>query len=322
MRAIQINQLGGPEVLTPVDLPTPEPGPGQVRLRHKALGVNFIDTYQRTGLYPVSLPAVLGSEIAGVVEALGDGVVDVAVGDRVGWISRGGGYAEASIAPADRLIHLPDEVSFEVAAASLLKGLTAEFLVRRLWPLTSGDTVLVHAAAGGVGSLLVQWLVHTGVSVIGTAGSPEKAELARRHGCRDVILYRDEDVLARVRELTGGHGVSVAFDSVGKDTFEASLGSLARRGLFVSYGNASGPVPPIAPLRLSQGGSLFMTRPTLFDFIATREELHAAAASLFEVIASGAVKVEIGARRPLSDVRQVHEDLEARRTTGATVLVP
>jgi NADPH:quinone reductase len=322
MRAVQLRRLGGPEVLESVDLPTPEPGPTQVRIRHKAIGLNFIDTYQRTGLYPIPLPAVLGQEVAGVVEAVGADVSHVAVGDRVACLVRGGGYAEASVASADQLVRLPDAVDFDTAAAALLKGLTAELLARRLRPLHAGDTVLVHAAAGGVGSILVQWLVHLGIRVIGTAGSAEKIEIARRHGCAHVIAYREADVAAQVRKLTNGAGVEVAFDSVGKDTAEASLASLAKRGLFVSYGNASGPVAPIAPLQLSRGGSLFMTRPTLFDYIDTPERLQDAAKALFDVIASGDVKIEIGSRRPLSEVRQAHEALEARLTTGATGVCP
>ena len=322
MKAVQIARTGGPEVLEVVDRPLPEPGPGQVRVRHAAIGLNFIDTYQRTGLYPTTLPAVLGRELAGVVEAVGPEVSGLQPGDRVASGTAEGGYAEASVQPARRLVRLPDSVSFETAAAAMLKGMTAEMLVRRLWTVAAGDTVLVHAAAGGVGMLLTQWLAHAGVRVIGTAGSAEKAAAARAHGCEEVILYREEDVAARVRALTGGEGVRVAYDSVGKDTVEASLASLGKRGLFVSYGNASGPVPPVAPLRLSQAGSLFMTRPTLFDYVDTPAALAASATALFEVIESGAVKVEIGQRFALADVRQAHEALEARRTTGATVLIP
>ena len=322
MKAIQIACTGGPQVLQEVELPLPEPGPGQVRVRHAAIGLNFIDTYQRTGLYPTALPAVLGRELAGVVEAVGPEVAGFTPGDRVASGTAEGGYAEASVQPAGRLVHLPASISFETAAAAMLKGMTAEMLVRRLWPLAAGDTVLVHAAAGGVGMLLTRWLAHMGVRVIGTAGSAEKAAAARAHGCEEVILYRQEDAAARVRALTDGQGVRIAYDSVGKDTVEASLASLAKRGLFVSYGNASGPVPPIAPLRLSQAGSLFMTRPTLFDYVDTPEALAASAAALFEVIESGAVKVEIGQRFALADARQAHEALEARRTTGATVLIP
>jgi NADPH:quinone reductase len=322
MQAIQITRHGGPDVLTLADLPLRDPGPGQVRVRHRAIGLNFIDTYQRTGLYPISLPAVLGREIAGVVDAVGDDVETVQPGDRVGCAAADGGYAEASIQSAGALVRLPDWLEFETAAAVLLKGLTTDMLVNRLWPVGEGDTVLVHAAAGGVGLILCQWLAHRGVRVIGSVGSPEKAELARQHGCADVILYRQEDVATRVRDLTDGKGVRIAYDSVGKDTAEASLAALSKRGLFVSYGNASGPAPAIEPLRLSRGGSLFMTRPTLYDYVETPERLRTAADSLFEVLHIGAVKVEVGARWPLSEARRAHEALEARQTTGATILLP
>lgn len=323
MRAIQITRTGGPEVLELADLPLPAPGPGQARVAHRAIGLNFIDTYQRAGLYPLALPAVLGNEAAGVVDAVGDGVETVRVGDRVAYASIPGAYAEASLVKAERLVKLPDSVSFETAAAVTLKGLTAEFLALRTWPLATGDTVLVHAAAGGVGSILTQWLHHLGVRVIGVVGTEAKAELAHRQGCAETIVHGDGvDIAERVRALTGGDGVMVVYDSVGKATFEASLKSLARRGLLVSFGNASGPVPPIAPLELSRNGSLFLTRPTLGDYISTRKELETAAAALFQVIASGVVKVEIGQTWSLAEVRQAHEALEGRTTTGATVLIP
>lgn len=322
MRAVQITCTGGPEVLELVDLPTPEPGPGEVRVRHIAVGLNFIDTYQRTGLYPVRLPAVLGREMAGVVEAVGAGVTRFKPGDRVASGSATAAYAEASVQPVDQLVHLPDRIGFETAAAAMLKGMTSEMLVRRLWPLKAGDTVLVHAAAGGVGLLLSQWLAHLGVTVIGTVGSEEKAALGRAHGCSEVILYRRKDVAKRVSQLTGGRGVQVVYDSIGKDTAETSLASVAKRGLFVSYGNASGAVAPIAPLRLSQAGSVFMTRPTLYDYIDTPEALQASAAVLFDVVQAGSVKVNIGQRWPLADVRQAHDALEARQTTGSTLLTP
>jgi NADPH2:quinone reductase len=322
MRAVRITRTGGPEVLELADLPPPAPGPGQALVRHKAIGLNFIDTYQRAGLYPLTLPAILGNEASGVVEAVGDGVEAVEVGDRVAYASIPGAYAEASVVKADRLVKLPDSISFETAAALMLKGLTSEFLLR-IWPLAKGDTVLVHAAAGGVGSILTQWLHHLGVGVIGVVGTEAKAELARGQGCTDTIVHGDGvDVARRVRALTGGDGVKVVYDSVGKATFQASLKSLARRGLLVSFGNASGPVPPVAPLELSRNGSLFLTRPTLGDYIKTRAELETAAAALFEAIASGAVKVEIGQTWPLAEVRAAHEALEGRRTTGATVLIP
>jgi NADPH:quinone reductase len=322
MLAIQVTRTGGPEVLEAIDLPVPEPGPGQVRVHHHAIGLNFIDTYQRSGLYPVRMPAVLGQEGAGVVDALGEGVSSWALGERVAYTGQTGAYAAFHVVPAARLIRLPDAVSFEVAAASMLKGMTAEFLLRRCYPLKAGETILVHAAAGGVGTILVQWAKRIGAVVIGAVGSPAKAELARADGCDHVILYRDEDVPARVREITGGLGVRVAYDSVGKDTFEGTLASLGRRGLFVSFGNASGPAPAVEPGRLSRAGSLFLTRPTLGDYIATPEELAASAAALFEVVASGAVKIKIGQTFPLAETRRAHEALEGRQTIGASLLIP
>jgi NADPH2:quinone reductase len=322
MRAVQIHQTGGPDVLELIDLDLPAPGPKELLVKHAAIGLNFIDTYQRSGLYPLALPTVLGREGAGVVEAVGEGVADFKPGDRVAYVTAGGAYADFNALPAEKAIHLPDAIAFETGAACMLKGMTAEFLAEQIWPLSAGDTVLVHAAAGGVGVILAQWLHHRGVKVIGTAGSAEKAAFAKAHGCDHVILYRDVDVAAEVRALTDGEGVKVAYDSVGKDTVEASLGSLAKRGLFVTFGNASGPVPPVAPLELSRRGSLFMTRPTLFDYIATPAAFRASAGALFEMIASGAVKVEIGQRFSLANVRSAHEALESRKTTGATVLVP
>jgi NADPH2:quinone reductase len=322
MRAIQIHRTGGPEVLELIELDPPTPGPGEILVKHAAIGLNFIDTYQRSGLYPLDLPTVLGREAAGVVEAVGEGVADFEPGDRVAYVTAGGAYADYNALPADQAIRLPDAIAFETGAACMLKGMTAEFLAEQIWPLSAGDHVLVHAAAGGVGAILCQWLHHRGVKVIGTAGSAEKVEFAKAHGCDHVIAYRDADVAAEVRALTDGQGVKVAYDSVGKDTAEASLGSLAKRGLFVTFGNASGPVPPVAPLELSRRGSLFMTRPTLFDYIATPAAFRASAGALFEMIASGAVKIEIGQRFALADVRSAHEALESRATTGATVLVP
>ena len=322
MLAIQAREAGGPDVLEAVDVEKPAAGSGQVLVRNAAIGLNFIDTYQRSGLYPVRFPAVLGQEAAGVVDALGDGVTRFKVGDRVAYSGQLGAYAEQQVVAAERAVALPDAVSFEAAAASLLKGMTAEFLVLRCYPVQAGQTVLVHAAAGGVGTLLVQWLKTLGASVIGTVGSDAKAALARRLGCEQVILYRHEDVAARVREITGGAGVPVAYDSVGKDTFEATLKSLARRGMFVSFGNASGPVPAFEPLRLSRAGSLYLTRPTLFDYIATTAELDESAGQLFAMIASGKLEVEIGQRFKLADARAAHEALESRDTIGASVLLP
>lgn len=322
MLAIQLSRTGGPEVLESVSLDTPSPGPGQVLVRHEAVGVNFIDTYLRSGLYPMPLPAVLGGEAAGIVEALGDGVTRLAVGDRVGYSGGAGGYAQYAAVAADRAVRLPGGISFETAAACLLKGMTTEFLVRRCYPLKAGETILVQAAAGGVGTLLVQWAKHLGATVIGTVGSEAKADLARSLGCDHVILYRHEDVAKRVREITGGAGVPVAYDSVGKDTFEGTLASLSRRGLFVTFGNASGPVPPLAPLRLMQGGSLFLTRPTLADYVRTPEELDDSAGRVFGLIVDGTLRIEIGQRFPLAQAEAAHRALEGRETLGATVLIP
>lgn len=321
MRAVQIQRTGGPEVLEVVELPEPRPGPGEILIRHEAIGLNFIDTYHRSGLYPMRLPAVLGNEGAGVVEAAGEGVERFQVGDRVGYAGVAGGYAELRTCPAARAVKLPDGVSTRLAAAALLKGMTAEFLLRRCFQVKSGDAILVHAAAGGVGMILSQWGRALGARVIGTAGSPEKADIARAHGCEEVILYRDEDVAERVKALTGGEGVRVVYDGVGADTFEASLASLGRRGVLVTYGNASGPVPAFAPLKLIRG-SLYVTRPTLADYIATTEELDESASALFEVLASGAVKIEIGQEFPLAEARRAHEALEGRATVGSTLLIP
>jgi NADPH2:quinone reductase len=321
MLAIQAVRTGGPEVLEAVDLPLPAPSPGQILVRHQAVGLNFIDTYHRSGLYPLKIPAVLGLEAAGLVEAVGDGVERFRTGDRVAYSSTLGAYAETAVVPADRAVRVPEAISLETAAAALLKGMTAEFLVRRCHRVEPGQTVLVHAAAGGVGSILVQWAKALGATVIATVGSEAKAALAGQHGADHVILYHREDVAARVLEITDGQGVAVVYDGVGKDTFEASLKSLGRRGVLVTFGNASGPVPPVAPLELS-GKSLFLTRPRLFDYIATTRELDDSAAALFAVLESGAVKIEIGQTFPLAEARAAHEALEGRRTTGATVLIP
>jgi NADPH2:quinone reductase len=322
MLAIRAREAGGPEVLEAVEVETPAPRPGQVLVRNQAIGLNFIDTYQRSGLYPIRFPAVLGQEAAGVVEALGEGVARFKVGDRVAYSGQTGAYAQYQAVAAERAVALPDGVSFETAAASLLKGMTTEFLVRRCYPLKAGETTLVHAAAGGVGTLVVQWAKSLGATVIGTVGSEEKAQLARELGADHVILYRSEDVPARVKEITAGAGVPIAYDSVGKDTFEGTLASLSRRGLFVSFGNASGPVPAFEPLRLSRAGSLFFTRPTLFDYIATTAELDESAGQLFSMIGSGKLRIEIGQRFRLADARQAHEALESRATIGASVLLP
>lgn len=321
MRAVQIQRTGGPEVLELVELDDPTPGPGEILIRQEAVGLNFIDTYYRTGLYPMQLPAVLGAEGAGVVEAVGEGVTRFAPGDRAGYAMGFGAYSDLRTYSADRAVRLPDGVSARVAAASLLKGMTAEFLLRRCYPVKPGDAILIHAAAGGVGMILSQWGKALGALVIGTAGSAEKARIAKVHGCDDVILYREEDVAARVKAITGGAGVRVVYDGVGADTFEASLASLGRRGVLITYGNASGPVPPVAPLKLMRG-SLYLTRPTLFDYIATTAELDESAAALFHVLESGAVEIEIGQEFPLAEARQAHEALEARQTVGSTLLIP
>jgi len=322
-KAIRVHSHGGPEVLRWEDVEVGRPGPGQVRLRHTAIGLNFIDTYHRTGLYPAELPAVLGMEAAGVVEEVGPDVTEVAPGDRVAYASPPlGAYAEARLMTADRLVPLPDEIGDDVAAAVILKGMTAEYLVLRTHRVQPGETVLVHAAAGGVGLLLSQWAKHLGATVIGTAGSDEKASLAREHGCDHTIVYTREDFVARVRELTGGRGVPVVYDSVGAATWEGSLDCLQPLGLMVSFGNASGAVPPFPPGDLATKGSLFLTRPTLMTYNADRRDLLASAKALFEVLRSGAVRAAVSQTRPLQEAAQAHRDLEARRTTGSTVLLP
>lgn len=321
--AVRIHQTGGPDVLRWEVVHPGDPGPGEVRVRHAAIGVNFIDTYYRTGLYATKLPAVLGSEAAGVVEAIGEGVTLVAEGDRVAYATGPlGAYAEARNIPAAHLVKVPNGIDDMTAAASMLKGMTAQYLVRRTHPVQKGETILVHAAAGGVGLILCQWAKHLGAIVIGTVGSEEKAKLAREHGCDHIVFYRTEDVPARVRELTGGVGVPVVYDSVGKDTFAASLDCLHPRGLLVTFGQSSGPVPPFDPRLLSQKGSLFLTRPTLGDYVRARTELESTARELFDVIASGAVRIRAAQTYPLRDAERAHLDLEARKTTGSTVLLP
>lgn len=322
MRAVRFEKTGGPEVLELVTVDAPEPKAGQARVRHEAIGINFIDTYHRTGLYPVKLPCIPGGEAAGVVEAVGEGVTRVKIGDRVAYSGGFGAYAEANVVSADRLVKVPAGIDARTAAAILLKGMTTEAFIRRTYPVRAGETVLVHAAVGGVGQIMTQWLKALGATVIATVGSEAKAAMARELGADHVILYREQDVAAEVRRITGGRGVPVAYDSVGKDTFEGTLGSLARRGLFVSFGNASGPVPPFAPARLAQGGSLYLTRPTLFDYIVTTEELEASAAAVFDVVRSGKVKIEVGQTFGLDQARQAHEALEARATVGASLLIP
>ncbi len=322
-KAIRIHEHGGPEVLRYEDVDLPAPGPGEVRLRQSAVGLNFIDVYHRTGLYPVKLPSGIGMEAAGVVEETGEGVQTLKAGDRVAYASPPlGSYAEARNMPADRLVRIPDGIDDRQAAAMMLQGMTVEYLIRRTYPVKSGEVVLWHAAAGGVGLIACQWLKHLGATVIGTVGSEEKAALARSHGCDHTLNYRDEDIAARVREITGGAGVPVVYDSVGKDTFEASLDSLRPLGMLVSFGNASGPVPPFQAGILAQKGSLYFTRPTLMTYTAEREDLQASAAALFEVVQTGVVKIEVNQTYPLAETAQAHRDLEARKTTGSTVLLP
>jgi len=321
--AIRISELGGPEVLRLEQVEVGEPGQGQVLVRHTAIGVNFIDTYHRTGLYPVSLPATLGMEAAGVVEAVGASVGEVAVGDRIAYACPPpGAYAEERLIAADRLVRLPDQISDTQAAAMMLKGMTAEYLLRRTYPVSRGETVLIHAAAGGVGLLLCQWAAHLGATVIGTVGTEAKAELAASHGCHHPVVYTSDDFVERVTQLTDGEGVAVVYDSVGAATWEGSLACLRPRGMMVSFGNASGPVPPFAPGELAARGSLFLTRPTLMTYTATRRDLERSAAELFAVVAAGAVKVEVNQTYPLAEAAQAHRDLEGRRTTGSSLLLP
>jgi NADPH2:quinone reductase len=323
MKAIQIRRFGGPDVLEVNDVPVPVPAAGEALVRHVAIGLNFIDTYHRSGLYPLAFPAGLGLEAAGVVESVGAGVTGLAPGDRVAYCSPPpGAYAEQRAFPAEKLVRLPAGIDERTAAAAMLKGLTAWYLLRRSYPVRAGDAVLVYAAAGGVGLILSQWAASLGVRVIGVASTPAKAALARANGCAEVVLADDPQFVAKVRELSGGAGVAAAYDSVGKSTFLQSLDCLRRHGVMVSYGNASGPVEPFTPLELAKRGSLYVTRPTLFDFIATRPELEAGTAELFGLIARDTVKVSVGQTYALADVAQAHRDLEGRRTTGSTLLLP
>ena len=320
---IRIHKTGGPEVLRYESVETGEPGPGQVRLRQTACGLNFIDVYMRTGLYPVpELPATLGMEAAGVVEATGDDVTELAPGDRVAYAMTLGGYAEARLINADKLIKLPDSIDEQTAAAMMLKGLTAHYLLFRTYPVQAGDTILVHAAAGGVGLLLCQWAKHLGATVLGSVGSKEKAELAMAHGCDQPIFYREENIAQRVRELTHGEGVAVVYDSVGQATFEASLDSLRPFGVLATFGNSSGKVKDFDPNILAPKGSLYVTRPTLATHTATRELLDEGAQRLIEVVSKGIVKININQTYSLADTAQAHRDLEDRKTTGSTVLLP
>lgn len=321
--AIRIHQTGGPDVLCWEAVDVPAPAPGEATVRHHAVGLNYIDTYHRTGLYPLPLPSGIGLEGAGVVEAVGEGVTEVKVGDRVAYAGGPiGAYAEVRNIPAQRLLILPDSIGFETGAAMLLQGLTAAYLLRKTYRVQPGDAVLIHAAAGGVGLIACQWAKALGATVIGTVGSPAKAELAKAHGCDHVIDYSTENFTQRVRDITGGEGVPVVYDGVGKDTFMGSLDCLRPMGMMVSYGNASGPVPPVDLILLSQKGSLFITRPTLMTYTAKRADLVALGAELFERVASGQVRIEVNQRYALKDAAQAHRDLEARKTTGSTILLP
>ncbi|HXW10158.1 MAG TPA: quinone oxidoreductase [Steroidobacteraceae bacterium] len=321
-QAIRVHQYGGPEVMLWEDLETRPPDKGEALVRHTAIGLNFIDVYERTGLYGGVLPTGLGHEAAGVVEAVGRGVRGIAVGQRVAYaVSTPGAYAEEAVVRADRLVPVPDDVSDRLAAAALLKGLTAQVLLRRTYRVARDTVVVVHAAAGGVGSILVQWAAHLGARVIAVVGSAAKADAVRALGCRDVLV-QGEDLAVRVKELSDGQGAHVVYDSVGKDTFFASLDSLRPLGLMVSYGNASGPVPPIAPLELARRGSLFLTRPVLFSYVTRRSGLLRSAKELFDVVGHGVVRIEIGQTYALRDVQRAHRDLQERRTVGSTVLLP
>ncbi len=322
VHAIRIHSHGGPEVLRWEEIDLAPPGPREVLVRQTAVGLNYIDTYHRTGLYPLDLPAVLGREAAGIVEAVGTGTVELREGDRVAYALHPGAYAEAQLVPEACLVPLPAEIGDRTAAAMMLKGLTAHYLVRRTHRVAPGDAVLIHAAAGGVGSIACQWAKHLGATVIGTVGSEDKAELARANGCDHTLLYREEDVVARVREITRGRGVRVVYDSVGRATFEQSLDCLAPLGLLVSFGQSSGSVAPLDVGRLATKGSLFLTRPTLATYVARREDLLAAARELFELVRGGVLRVGIGQTYPLREAERAHRDLEARRTTGSTLLIP
>jgi len=321
--AIIVNEFGGPEVLKFGSLDIGAPERGTVRIRHTAIGLNFIDIYHRTGLYPLPTPFVPGLEAAGMIEAVGDGVTGFSIGDRIAYPAGPlGAYAESRVIPAANIVKLPDDVSDEDAAALMLKGCTVEFLTERLFAAKAGDAVLWHAAAGGLGLIACQWLSSKGVSVIGTVGSKEKAALARANGCAHTILYREEDFTKRVREITGGKGVPVVYDSVGKDTFMGSLDCLSPRGMMVTFGNATGAVPAVEPGILAQKGSLMLTRPTLMHYVATREDLELSTSRVFEMIASGAIKADINQRFALQDAAKAHEALAGRATTGQTILVP
>ena len=318
--AIRVHKVGGPEVLQWEKVEAGEPGPGQVRLRQEAAGLNFIDVYHRTGLYPQPLPFTPGTEGAGLVEAVGADVEHVKVGDRVAYAGPIGGYAEERLIGADRLVKLPDNISSEQAAGMMLQGMTAQMLLRSVFPVAKGDTILIHAAAGGVGLILCQWASALGATVIGTVGTEEKAELAKEHGCHHPIVYSKQDFVAEIQRITGGEKLPVVYDSVGRDTFMRSLDCLKPRGLMVSFGQSSGAVEPFSPNVLAQKGSLYLTRPTMFTYTATREQLEQSAGELFAIVESGKVKIEVQQRFPLKDAAEAHRELQARRTTGSTIL--
>jgi NADPH2:quinone reductase len=319
--AIRIHEIGGPGVLKWDEVEVGDPGPGQVRLRQEAAGLNFIDVYHRTGLYPQPLPFTPGVEGAGVVEAIGSEVDNVKVGDRVGYAGPIGGYAEERLIEADRVVKLPKSIDAEHAAAMMLQGMTAQMLLRSVFPVAKGDTILIHAAAGGVGLIMCQWAAALGATVIGTVGTEEKAELVRAHGCAHPIVYSKQNFVAEVQRITDGEKLPVVYDSVGRDTFMKSLDCLKMRGLMVSFGNASGAPEPIAPGVLAQKGSLYLTRPTLYHYIASRQQLEQSAGELFEMVTSGKVKIEVQQRFALKDAAEAHQALEGRKTTGSTVLV-
>jgi len=322
-KAIRFHKTGGPEVLVLEDVQVGDPGPGQVRVRNHAIGLNYIDTYQRSGLYKLELPSGIGQEGAGVVDAVGPGVTAVKAGDRVAYATLPvGAYSDVRLMPPERLVKLPDGISFEQGAAMMLQGMTAEYLLRRTYPVKKGDTILFHAAAGGVGLIACQWAKALGATVIGTAGNDAKAALAKAHGCDHVIVYTRENFTERVREITGGKGAAAVYDGVGKDTFMGSLDCLQPRGMMVVFGYASGPVPPFDINLLQTKGSLFLTRPTLMHYNAKREDLVESANALFEVVLAGKVKIEVNQRYALEDAAQSHRDLESRKTTGSTILVP
>jgi len=321
-KAVRFHKIGGPEVLQMDEVQVGEPGPGQARIRHTAIGVNFIDTYQRSGMYPVPLPSGAGNEGAGVVEAVGAGVSSLKPGDRVAYTGQIGAYSTQRLVPADRMVKVPEGISDEQAASMMLKGMTVQYLIHRTYKVKSGETVLWHAVAGGVGLIACQWLKALGATVIGTVGSDEKGALAKAHGCDHVINYSKENFAERVKALTGGKGVPVVYDSVGKSTWEGSLDCLRPLGMMVSFGNASGAVAPVNIGILAQKGSLYLTRPTLVTYTSSRADLEATSKSLFDVVKSGKVKIEITARYKMADVAQCHRDLEGRKTTGSVILLP